>query len=445
MERVLPPGATVRGMSVGPRIALFAALTIALLAAPATAGQTAADLTGGETTIAASGATLDVTRTSVDATQAQVATDQANLTIVVDLKSNGDARWTVSTSFSLTSPAEETAFEETADAFENGETSALGLPAYRRASALASEATGREMEITDVERRSSTDLALENGTGHLTLAFTWTNFGQTNDSRLEIGDAFETEQGTWLSGLEDGDRLVIRAPDGYGIVDSTVAPQNRSLQWEGPQRFNASRLSAAFTGQAGPSTTPTPDERTEGSTPWLPIFGVVVGGGIVAVYLFTRQSGKIDLPGTTADDAGDAATSDEPVETADGETVDAQTTDAETADGTGEHPEAETTVAGTAESADESATDEDDESGEGEEGTRLDEELLSDEERVERLLEENGGRMKQANIVKETGWSNAKVSQLLSSMEDENRIDKLRIGRENLISFPDEEVTDLDE
>jgi uncharacterized membrane protein len=75
----------------------------------------------------------------------------------------------------------------------------------------------------------------------------------------------------------------------------------------------------------------------------------------------------------------------------------------------------------------------------------VDVELLSDEERVERLLEENGGRMKQARIVSETGWSNAKVSQLLSSMDEEGRIDKLRIGRENLISFPDEDITDFDE
>jgi len=53
--------------------------------------------------------------------------------------------------------------------------------------------------------------------------------------------------------------------------------------------------------------------------------------------------------------------------------------------------------------------------------------------------------MKQATIVKETGWSNAKVSQLLSAMADDGAINKLRIGRENLISFPDEDVTDLDQ
>jgi uncharacterized membrane protein len=77
------------------------------------------------------------------------------------------------------------------------------------------------------------------------------------------------------------------------------------------------------------------------------------------------------------------------------------------------------------------------------EGVDLD--LLSDEERIEHLLERSGGRMKQANIVRETGWSNAKVSQLLSAMDEDGQINKLRIGRENLISLPDEDVTDFEE
>jgi len=77
-----------------------------------------------------------------------------------------------------------------------------------------------------------------------------------------------------------------------------------------------------------------------------------------------------------------------------------------------------------------------DDTEEGDE--EIDLELLSDEERVEHLLEQNGGRMKQANIVKETGWSDAKVSQLLSAMADEGRVNKLRLGRENLISLPDD-------
>jgi uncharacterized membrane protein len=68
--------------------------------------------------------------------------------------------------------------------------------------------------------------------------------------------------------------------------------------------------------------------------------------------------------------------------------------------------------------------------------------LLSDEERVEHILRQHGGRMKQAQIVEETRWSNAKVSQLLSAMAEAGRVEKLRIGRENLISLPDEDETE---
>lgn len=58
---------------------------------------------------------------------------------------------------------------------------------------------------------------------------------------------------------------------------------------------------------------------------------------------------------------------------------------------------------------------------------------LTDEEAVLRLLVSNGGRMKQTRIVESTGWSKAKVSRLLSSMEERDEITKLTHGRENLI------------
>jgi len=36
------------------------------------------------------------------------------------------------------------------------------------------------------------------------------------------------------------------------------------------------------------------------------------------------------------------------------------------------------------------------------------------------------------------------VSQLLSSMDEDDRIDKLRIGRENLITLPDTDIGDTE-
>jgi len=64
---------------------------------------------------------------------------------------------------------------------------------------------------------------------------------------------------------------------------------------------------------------------------------------------------------------------------------------------------------------------------------------LSDEDRVRQLLEEHGGRMKQVHIVEQTDWSKSKVSMLLSEMEENGEISKLRVGRENIISLAGQE------
>lgn len=71
--------------------------------------------------------------------------------------------------------------------------------------------------------------------------------------------------------------------------------------------------------------------------------------------------------------------------------------------------------------------------------TITEEDLLSDDDRVLMLLQDNDGRMKQANIVHETGWSKSKVSVLLSEMDDEDLISKLRVGRENIICITGDE------
>ena len=59
----------------------------------------------------------------------------------------------------------------------------------------------------------------------------------------------------------------------------------------------------------------------------------------------------------------------------------------------------------------------------------------TDQELIVHILESNEGQMKQARIVDGTGWSKSKVSMLLSEMEDDGDISKLRVGRENIISL----------
>ncbi|NIB99137.1 MarR family transcriptional regulator [Halobacterium sp. R2-5] len=65
-------------------------------------------------------------------------------------------------------------------------------------------------------------------------------------------------------------------------------------------------------------------------------------------------------------------------------------------------------------------------------------EFLSAEEHVVKLLEDNGGRMQQSNIVEETGWSKAKTSRVLSEMADEGEVVKIQLGRGNVVSLPGE-------
>jgi len=368
-------------MSVGPRVALLVALAVALLGGPATGG-----------TVAGVG---------TDHQQVEFG-EPTNLTMVVDVQPNGDARWTVTTRFDLSTAAEREAFGDLAASFRNGQTSALGLETFQRASARASERAGRAMAITGVEYRTASQSEIANGTGRLSVAFTWTNFGRTDGDKLYIDDAFETRSGTWLTGLQRGETLVIRAPDGYGYIDSTIGPQNRSLRWTGPVSFNASSFHATFTGQPGAGEPP----GGTGGVPTTLLASAGLGVLFVSAYLILRYREGDGTPASSDDTPGDgteapARSQPDPAPEPEPEP----------------EPESEPTDAV---------------------------ELLSDEERVERLLENNGGRMKQADIVTETGWSNAKVSQLLSAMEEDGRIDKLRIGRENLISFPDEEVTDID-
>ncbi|WP_331233188.1 helix-turn-helix transcriptional regulator [Natronorarus salvus] len=59
--------------------------------------------------------------------------------------------------------------------------------------------------------------------------------------------------------------------------------------------------------------------------------------------------------------------------------------------------------------------------------------LTTNEGEVLEVLSEHGGVMRQGRIVEETGWSASKVSYTLTSLAEGGRIEKLRIGRENVI------------
>jgi hypothetical protein len=67
---------------------------------------------------------------------------------------------------------------------------------------------------------------------------------------------------------------------------------------------------------------------------------------------------------------------------------------------------------------------------------------LSNEERVLRLLRENGGRMKQQDVVQTLGWTDARTSQIVSGLREEEKLESFRLGRENVLRLPEADAAD---
>ncbi|WP_423751014.1 helix-turn-helix transcriptional regulator [Salinirarus marinus] len=67
------------------------------------------------------------------------------------------------------------------------------------------------------------------------------------------------------------------------------------------------------------------------------------------------------------------------------------------------------------------------------------EDLLSNEERVLKFVEERGGRVKQQEIVQAFDWTEARTSQILRDLRDDGELEGFRLGRENVLKLPDDE------
>ncbi|MFB6120060.1 MAG: helix-turn-helix transcriptional regulator [Halobacteriaceae archaeon] len=327
-------------------------------------------------------------------------------TIDVFVAESGDAVWNVSTTFALDSETDREAFRRLADDIENStDPPGFDVRTAEELVAAGEQHTGRQMSLSDPRH---TTFVTDNGTtGVVRLTFTWQNFAATNGDTITVGDVF----GAWT--LTEEQRLRIHPPSNFGLLNvdpDADSLENGTLTWTGRRAFAAGQPSVTYTRSVAPPPTVTGTETStetpaapDSNGPDLGFFAAVAGalllGGALA-YVAARRERLFG----------------------EGETVAEETADADAA------------TEATAPSAEAEAEDAAEEA--------VDPALLSDEERVERLLEERGGRMKQADIVTETGWSNAKVSQLLSSMAEEDRVEKLRIGRENLISLPGAEADD---
>ncbi|MGQ4556715.1 DUF7345 domain-containing protein [Halobellus sp. GM3] len=374
-------------------------------------------------------------------------------TVRIALRPDRSAEWRVQTRYSLESQNETRAFRSLAAQYEDGEGDAgPDVRLFESLMQRASDATGRSMAIEDVAYHSSVSESGDRGT--LALSFRWTNFLRAGGNEtLVLDDVFRLptaesdEQRTWLSIFDADQEIAIHPPDGYTVTGTSIPVQQResAVVLAQPSDFEGdSELRITYT--------------TVGPADQLPI-GLLAGGGIVVLALLSgawwfrrRGDGGWDSVPSSPEDPGGPAVDGPAAEArenggeefsgangAAGSEATAPDAGTGTVDASGAGGSVSVTAgadgaAGSAGSGDEAPADQT--------AADVDLSLLSDEERVEHLLGRNGGRMKQATIVDETGWSDAKVSQLLSAMADEGRVEKLRLGRENLISLPEGADTD---
>ncbi|KMT45739.1 hypothetical protein EL22_27825 [Halostagnicola sp. A56] len=310
----------------------------------------------------------------------------------------------------------------------------MPIDAFKRSSADVEDSVDRNMSIendhwneprfespTEAELEtieSDDDIEVDDASiGVISYSFTWTNFGYVDGNRVYVNDVFQDEHGDPLPYLSSNQRLIIQTPPGYEAA--TPGDEDGTYIWDGPVELDE-EPDLVFLSSGG-----SPLFQNLG---WIGgAFAVLAVAFGVSGYLLAQRRSEIeplieripeiDVPGTDSSHGSDSVT--------DGDSL---------------------AAAGSVRaSSEQSALDEPrDAELEFSENDEVDPSLLSDEERVHRMLSKNGGRMKQATIVKETGWSNAKVSQLLSKMDDDDEIEKLRIGRENLITHPEVDPTEID-
>ncbi|GAB3027357.1 hypothetical protein GCM10025298_14670 [Natronobiforma cellulositropha] len=401
-------------------LVVFAALVVTVGAGAAVGGPGVSVGSGAADTEHGDASTLEVFPSDrFDTTSANVQTagefDTTRFEIVV--YEDGTATWTFRYERYLETASEEAEFRTFAEEFEAEET-----PLYERfvhqAQALTStgyEHTDREMEAESFERSAGIDHR-PSAMGVVEMQFTWNGFAHVDDDgRVTIGDVFDpgiiVMPGQTLT-ITAEDDLVFDRTDPSGHYGGDSLEESRTVSWSGDGDSVEIRSVVLLPPEIANADPGTNLETTdESDTPadragWLLAAFVAllaVGGVAYAGYRLSARS-----PTEPTVDDGERDEDPEPVGDSARLEVDLENLPPASES---EHDPAASPL------------------------SVPDEELLTDDDRVVALIRRNGGRMKQVNIVEETGWSKSKVSMLLSEMEDDGTISKLRVGRENIISL----------
>ncbi|GAB7019346.1 helix-turn-helix transcriptional regulator [Halostagnicola bangensis] len=303
-------------------------------------------------------------------------TDEVRMNIAVE--SDGSAEWTIELWVHLDDA-------ETVDAFESLEDDIDEDPAaHTQEFADRIEATVDGASATTEREMSANDFHIETDRqsfareyGVISYSFQWTGFAAVEAERLHVGDAIDGIN------IDDGTRLLIEWPEEHELESISPDPDDQRHQaalWHGSE-------TDFISGEPSLVVSPAEDGlNTIVAAISVGAVGVVVIG--IGWWYRTRRG------------ESEQAVVDSPP--------------ASSADETSDH------------------------SGPSSEPSTLQPELMSNEEQLLHLLEENGGRMKQQAVVETLEWTDAKTSKVVSGLREEGNLESFRLGRENVLSFPDE-------
>ncbi|MFC3478864.1 helix-turn-helix transcriptional regulator [Halobacterium litoreum] len=344
--------------------------------------------------------------------------DPDSVSLSAALQADGDADWQFTYRMRLTNENETAAFEELQDDVQANTSTYVDRFRSRITETVASaeSATGRNMSVGNVSVSTRVNSLNEDSLGVVTYSFEWGSFAAVEGDTVAAGDALE---GFYL---DNETSLTVSWPDGYEAAEidpEGERPREDAVVWSGPLEFGAGQPSVVVAPSDEETTTEDntvdltdteggPSDANSGGAPSL----ATLAGGLLVVlavagggWLYWSRNGR---------DEGDG-----PVPTP-----------------------GDTGGGGAAAAA---ADDGDEDAGEPSESEQNEPpaELLSNEERVERFLESQGGRAKQQAVVEELGWTEAKTSQVVKQMREDDQLESFRIGRENVLKLPD--ADDLDE
>jgi hypothetical protein len=332
---------------------------------------------------------------TADTGLAQTDIDADSVTLDVEIGPEEPAHWRMIYRKQLETDNETQAFDDLEADIESSPDAYLDPYRDRIGRVLqsAENATDREMTASNfsitAERRSQP----QGEFGVVVYRFDWRGFADRNEGSVEVGDALDQLF------LNEDERLQFRWSDDFDLETASPTPtlaEDGRVAWQGQRNFGVGEPRATLVtgdgttdgtagedGQAIDGDGSADESGTDGGDSLISQYGllVVLIVGLLAIagaYLYRNRDTTAGSPAPVDDTADTMPPAD----------------------------------------------------------------LMSNEERVISTLEANGGRMKQQVLADELDWTGAKTSQVVGDLRDEDKIQAFRIGRENVLTLPDVDITD---